>query len=118
MVLAAVGLYVLRSDRDGLRPLLRWGGHATLLLTVFTVVTGILAGGFTGGEEHLQHHRYLGTLTLLCAALAAISFETGIRRDITDLRKFGIGMWWITSFATVGTSHWGVLAEHTDVVPF
>ena len=118
MVLAVTGLYALRTDTDALIPLLRWGGHFTLAIAFVTAATGILAGGLTGGEEHLQHHRYLGILTTITIAIAALAFEIGIRRDEHRIRAFGLSIWWVASFATVGASHWGILAEHADVVPF
>ena len=118
MVLAVTGLYALRTKTQALLPLLRWGGHATFAITVVTAVTGLLAGGLTGGEETLQHHRYLGILTTVTVAIAALSFDAGMRRDEPRLRAFGISIWWVASLATVGASHWGILAEHADVVPF
>lgn len=117
-VLAAAGLYAMRTDESPLIPLLRWGGWATFAMALITTATGLIGGGFTGGEEHLQHHRYLGILTFITVAVAAVGYEVGVRRGITDLRKFGVGVWWVASFATIGAGHWGVLAEHADVVPF
>lgn len=117
MVVAAVGLYALRTDESPLMPLVRWGGYIALGLTVVTAATGIYAGGWTGGEEHLQHHRNLGILTLMTAAVAAVSYDGGVRHDIDDLRKFGVAIWWVASFATIGAGHWGVLGEHADIIP-
>lgn len=118
MVLAGLGLYSLRRDDSVLIEIIRWGGDATLVLTAITAATGLYAGGFTGGEEHLQHHRYLGVLTLITAGIAAVSYDRGAARDIGDLRQFGVAVWWVTAFATIGAGHWGVLGEHADIVPF
>lgn len=118
MVLAATGLYAHRADANGLTPLLRWGGLAALAFTLVAVASGLVAGGFSGGEQTLQHHRYLGVLTLCVVAVAAISYDHGVRRDIEDLRTFALGLWWVATFSVIGAGHWGGITEHTDVVPF
>ena len=118
MVIAVVGTIAEKRDEPSLRPYLRWTGHITLALTLITAATGLIGGGFTGGEEHLQHHRNLGILTLITVAIAAVGYEMGIRRGERRLRRFAIGIWFVASFATAGAAHWGVLAEHADVIPF
>lgn len=118
MVWAVFGLYAIRTNTRELAPLLCWGGHVTLAVAIVTTGTGLAAGGLSGGEEHLRHHRYLGILATITIAIAALGYDQGVRRDIRRLRAFGISMWWVASLATVGASHWGVLAEHADVVPF
>ena len=118
MALAATGLYALRTDSDAFIPVLRWAGHLTLAITTVAVLSGLLAGGFTGGEETLQHHRYLGVLAFVVIALAALSYDYGVRHDISDFRSYGICLWWVASFAVIGAGHWGGLAEHRDVIPF
>lgn len=117
-VLAALGVYSTRADETPLIVVVRWGGWTTLAVVVVTMVTGLIGGGLTGGEDHLVHHRYLGVLTALTVGVAAFAYDLGVRRDIEDLRKFGIGVWFVAAFATIGAGHWGVLAEHGDVVPF
>ena len=118
MALAVVGAISLRHPSPGWTGLLRWGGHIALLMATITVATGLLAGGFSGGEEALQHHRYLGVLTFLVIALAALSFEGGLRRQSTDLQQFAIGLWWVASFSVIGAGHWGGVSVHPDVIPF
>lgn len=116
MVLAASGSYALRRDHEAFMPLLRWGGLVTLAITAITVIAGLIAGGFSGGEEVLRHHRYLGILTFVVVALAAISYDMGVRREIADLRSFAIAAWWVASLSVIGAGHWGTLGEHADVV--
>ncbi len=117
MVMAAIGTYAVRANQKALIPLLRWGGWITLVLTAITVIAGVAAGGLSGGEEVLKHHRYLGILTAAVVVLAAISFEQGVRRKIEDLRTFSVAMWWTASFSVIGAGHWGTLGEHADVIP-
>ena len=118
MALAAVGTYEVRGERASLVPVVRWGGMLALTMTSLAVISGLIAGGFSGGEPTLQHHRYLGILTWIVVAMAAVGYDHGVRRDIGDLRTFGVGLWWVASFAVIGAGHWGGITEHTDVVPF
>lgn len=118
MVLAMAGLYSLRSDDEVLVPLIQWTGLFTLAVATITVATGLVAGGFSGGEEALQHHRYLGIMTFCVIAIAAIAYDQGVRRDITDLRAYGVTIWWVASVSVIGTGHYGGLGGHLDVVPF
>lgn len=117
MALAAVGLWSLKAGDGRYTALLRWGGLVTLALTVLTAVTGLLAGGFAGGEDHLIHHRYLGIMTTIVVAIAAVSYDYGVRRDSADWRSYGVGVWCVATFSTIGAGHWGVLAEHGDIIP-
>ena len=118
MALAGTGLYALRTDTESLTPVLRWGGHFALAMTAITVASGLVAGGFSGGDETLQHHRYLGVLTFIVVAIAALGYDYGVRRDLRDVKKFGLAMWWVASFSVIGAGHWGGIGEHIDVVPF
>ena len=118
MALAAGGTYERRCEIDALIPLIRWGGVVALVMTCVAVVSGLLAGGFSGGDETLQHHRYLGILTLVAVAIAAVGYDQAVRRKISDLQSFAVGMWWVASFAVIGAGHWGGIGEHSDVIPF
>lgn len=118
MTMAVVGLYALRTKSEDLIPLLRWGGHATLAFTAMAVVSGLVAGGISGGPETLQHHRYLGVTAFIVIALAAFSYEYGIRSQTTEWRSFALCLWWVASFAVIGAGHWGGWGAHTDVIPF
>lgn len=117
MVLAAAGLYAVRREVSSLEQPLRWGGFAALGFAVLTAVSGLIAGDVTGGEESLQHHRYLGMLTLLVIALAAIGYHRGVRRASSRWRAFGVGVWWVASFSVIGAGHYGGLVVHADAVP-
>ena len=118
MILAAGGLYARRTSGAELFPILRWMGHFTLAITAIAVATGLVAGGFSGGEDSLQHHRYLGILAFIAVAIAALSYDHGTRQDIADLRGYGVAIWWVAAFAVIGASHWGTIAEHSDIIPF
>ncbi|RAL22361.1 hypothetical protein DL240_10960 [Lujinxingia litoralis] len=119
MGLAAAATYGLRrDDPELLRPLVRWGGWANLAMTSLAVVSGLVAGGFSGGSEDLSHHRYLGITAFFVIALAATSYDYGQRHNLVDWRRFGGLLWWVATFAVIGTGHWGGLAEHRAVVPW
>jgi hypothetical protein len=118
MVMAVVGTYILARQTDSLDPLFRSGAWATLVATALAVLSGLFAGGLSGGDEYLEHHRYLGMLTFCVVLTATLAFEVGHRRQIEDFRRFGLAIWWVASFAVVGAGHFGGLAEHFDVVPF
>lgn len=118
MVLAAVGLYSVRTDGSSLQGLIRWTGIAAVGFTVITVASGLIAGGFSGGEESMQHHRYLGITTSLVIALAAWSYDRGVRTSSGDWRSFGVAIWWVATLSVIGAGHWGGLSIHAEVIPF
>lgn len=124
MVMAALGTVALRPANLPVTPeapltfILRTGGALTFLATAAAVATGLATAGFSGGAEHLEHHRYLGILSFVVIFVAALAFEVGCRQDIDDLKRFGLRAWWIATFAVIGAGHFGGLGEHLDSVPF
>ncbi len=97
---------------------LRWGGHVTLGFTTVAVWSGLMSGGFSGGEEGLAHHRYLGVLAFLVIGVAAGSYEAGIRMGSRRLRDYGRTLWWVAVVAVIGAGHWGGKWVHGDVIPW
>ena len=51
------------------------------------------------------------------ALLAAGAYESGVRSDSSDWRKYAVAMWAVAAFSAVGAGHWGGVAQHEDVVP-
>ncbi len=121
MVIAAVGVWSLKDDAPQLRFFLRWVGWACFAMTTVTVVAGIIAApGWFGGEgtEALSHHRNLGVTTWVVMALAASSYEWGVRQGSSDWRKFAVGVWCVTVFSVIGTGHWGGTELHREDLPW
>jgi hypothetical protein len=121
LVLAAVGLWSLRDDTPQFRRFMRFGGWICFGFATVTAVSGILAApGWFGGEgsQALSHHRNLGVTAWVVMAIAALSYEWGIRSGIEDWRKFAVGVWCVASFAVIGAGHWGGTERHPDELPW
>lgn len=120
-VLAGVGLWSLREDTPQLQRFMRVVGWVCFAFASVATVSGIMAtpGWFGGdGSEALSHHRNLGVSTWVAMAIAAFSYEWGLRTKITDWRKFAVGVWCVAAFGVVGTGHWGGADRHPDEIPW
>lgn len=119
IALAFTATFALRRDEPpALTPVIRFGGWTNLAMTTLAVISGLVAGGLSGGPEPLSHHRYLGITAFFVIALAALSYDYGTRHNIADWRRFGGLLWWVATFAIIGAGHYGGLAEHRSVIPF
>lgn len=120
-VLAGVGLWSLREESAQLRRFMRVVGWACFGFVTVATVTGILAapGWFGGdGSPALSHHRNLGVSVWVVMAIAAFSYEWGVRSAVADLRKFAVGVWCVAAFGVVGAGHWGGVDRHPDEIPW
>lgn len=119
MVLALIGAFTSNETTEHpVIPYLQWGGWLALAAILIAVVTGLAAADMSEAADTLRHHRNLGILTLLVVLLAAVTYDQGVRRQVVNLRRFGIGAWWIASLSVIGTGHFGGLTEHAEVIPF
>lgn len=121
MVLAGIGLYALKNETPELQTVLRWAGWAAFAATSVALVSGIVSapGWFGGGGSvALTHHRDLGILTWVVVGLAVWSYEYGYRRDVRDLRSFGVMMWCVAVLAVIGAGHFGGGTLHDSVLPW
>lgn len=121
MVLGGVGLFALKHETSELQTVLRWLGWAAFVATTVALVSGIVSapgmfGG--GGPVELTHHRDLGITLWVVVGLAVWSYEYGYRRDVRDLRSFGVMMWCVAIFAVIGTGHFGGASLHPEAVPW
>lgn len=121
LALALVGVWSLRENAAPLHKLMRVGGWVCFAMTTVAAVSGIASapGWFGGaGSEALSHHRSMGVTAWVVIALAAASYEWGVRRDISDWRNFAVGLWCVAAFAIIGTGHWGGSQLHPEEIPW
>lgn len=121
IALALVGLWSLREDSAALRRLMRVGGWVCFAMTTLAAVSGIVSapGWFGGaGSQALSHHRSLGVTAWAVIALAAGSYEWGMRKGIADWRNFAVGLWCVATFAVIGAGHWGGSERHPEEIPW
>lgn len=101
--------------------ILRWGGWATVIITLIAVVSGILTADEFWTEDGpyvLIHHRNLGLTGFACVFTAVSATEWGMRRGLDRVRRFGALCWLAASFAMIGAGHWGGSGVHSDRIPW
>lgn len=121
MVLAAVGVWYVRSEADTLRDFIRFGGAITLGITLVAAVSGLLTAQMywtEEGPEVLIHHRNLGLLLTSVMIAAVGCFEYGVRKSESALKKLGALLWIACVLAAVGVGHWGGSGVHSDTIPW
>lgn len=119
--MSGVGLYASKHDIEPLQRLVRWGGWLAFGLTTIAMITGILsAPGWLGGDgpKALSDHRDLALTTWFLTAVAAPSYDLGVRAKDRDWRLFGVGAWCVAAFAVIGAGHWGGLQHHPEALPW
>ncbi len=120
VALGLFGVMTLKEQTPGLHRAMRIGGWVTVVLASVAALTGILsAPGWFGGEgpEVLSHHRWLGVTAWSVIVLAAWCYDRGVVREESDLRSYGVAMWWVAALAAWGAGHWGGVHNNPDVVP-
>ncbi len=121
LVLAAVGVWYVKTEDARLFTFVRVAGAITASITLVAVISGLVTAQHFWTEEGpdvLIHHRNLG-ITVLCVMLiAAAAVEWGHRADEIRAVKFGALLWVASAFGVLGAGHWGGSGVHSDVVPW
>jgi hypothetical protein len=121
IVLAAVGIWWVRTDDARLGVFLRFAGWAAFGLATLAMVSGIIAApGLLGGDgpPELSDHRYMGIVVWVASGIAATAFELGRREENAYVQRFGALCWCAVAFAAIGAGHWGGSTLHSDSVPW
>lgn len=133
MVLSVFGVWINLRSKHGHRPendtdadailwkTLRFGGWATLIVTLIAVISGMLTADEFWTEDGpmvLIHHRNLGLTGFACVFVAVGATEWGMRRAQEKVRRFGAICWLAAGFAMIGAGHWGGSGVHSDRIPW